>query len=89
VSTKPRRRQRYEGMSVEQTAQQLSDDLDLIESVMDEHLDEDEAAFAAMAEAWQEWKLTSLRFQNKQLIALAFVLLTAIVSIVVALVTAR
>ena len=89
MSTKPRRRQRYEGMSVEQTAQQLSDDLDLIEATMDEHIDEDEAAFRAMAEAWQEWKLTSLRFQNKQLIALAFVLLTAIVSIVVALVTAR
>lgn len=87
MSNKPQRRQRYEGLSVEQTAQQLSDDLDLIEAVQQEHIQEDEEAFAAIAQQWQEWKLTSLRFQNKQLIALAFVLLTAMVSIVVALAT--
>lgn len=87
MTYKPRRRQRYEGLSVEQQAQALSDDLDLIEAVMAEHVEEDEVAFKAMQEQWQEWKLTSLRFQNKQLIALAFVLLTAMVSIVVALAT--
>lgn len=87
MTYKPRRRQRYEGMSPEQTAQQLSDDLDLIEAVMEEHVAEDEAAFAAIAEQWNEWKLTSLRFQNKQLIALASILFVAIVSLVVPLVT--
>lgn len=87
MSNKPQRRQRYEGLSIEQTAQQLSDDLDLIEAVMEEHVEDDEVAFARIAEQWQEWKLTSLRFQNKQLIALATVLFVAIISLIVPLVT--
>ncbi len=87
MSAKPQRRQRYEGLTIEQTAQQLSDDLDLIEAVMEEHVEEDERAFRLIAEQWQEWKLTSLRFQNKQLIALASILFVAIVSIVTTLVT--
>ncbi len=82
-------RQRLEGLSAEQAVLQLADECDTLDGTLDEHIEEDEQAFLTMSDAWQEWKLTSLRFQNKQLIALAFVLLTAIVSIVVALVTAR
>lgn len=87
MTWKPQRRQRYEGLTLEQTAQQLSDDLDAIEAAIDEHIEEDEAAFKAIAEQWNEWKLTSLRFQNKQLIAVASILFVAIVSLVVPLVT--
>ncbi len=82
-------RRHLEGLSAEQAILQLADELDTLDGTLDEHIEEDEQAFHTMSEAWQEWKLTSLRFQNKQLVALAFVLLTAIVSIVVALITSR
>jgi hypothetical protein len=85
VTYKPQRRQRYDGLSVEQTAWQLSDDLDLIESIMEEHVEDDERAFKGIAEAWQEWKLQSLRSQNRLLIMVALALLTALISTVVSL----
>ncbi len=87
MASKPQRRQRYEGLTIEQTAQQLSDDLDAIEGDIDEHVAEDEKAFKAIAEQFNEWKLSSLRFQRNQLLAGATVLFVAIVSLIVQVAT--
>lgn len=82
MSNKPQRRQRYQGLTVEQAAWQLSDDLDLIEGTMEEHIEEDEQAFHLIAEQWQEWKLTSLRSQNRVQLLVIVALIAAFVSAV-------
>lgn len=84
---KATRRQRWEGLSAQQSLMQAADDIDLLDGTLDEHIEEDMAAHAATAEAFQEWKLTSLRNQNRMLFAVVLALLAAIVSILVPLVT--
>lgn len=74
-------------MSVEQTAQQLSDDLDLIDAVMEEHIEEDMAAHRAATEAFQEWKLNSLRSQNRMMFAVILALVAALSGVIVPLLT--
>lgn len=83
------RRARYEGYSQEQWHRNLADDLDELEGVVDEHIEEDMAAHTLAAETFQAWKLTSLRSQNRMMFAVIVLLVTAIVSILVPLLTAR
>lgn len=80
---KPERRKRYEGFSLEQIARVLADDMDEIEAVVDEHIEEDMAAHREAARVFQEWKLTSLRSQNRMLFAGIVLLLTSLLSIIV------
>ncbi len=84
---KPRRRQRYEGMTVDQTAQQLSDDLDEIDAVMQEHIAEDEVAFASMTKAFEEWKLDQLRTSNRTMLLVIIALVAVVAGIVTPLIT--
>lgn len=87
MTWKPQRRDRYEGLSSAQWNHALADDLDLVENVLNEHIEDDMTAHAQTAEAFQEWKLALLRSQNRQLFAVVLALLAAIVSILVPLVT--
>lgn len=81
------RRSRYDGYTHEQGVRALADDVDEIEGVLDEHIEEDAAAFASSAETFQAWKLESVRAQNRMMFAIIILLLTVIGSLVVPLVT--
>lgn len=81
------RRSRYEGYTHEQGVRALADDVDELESVVDEHIEEDAEAFARAAETFQQWKLESVRAQNRMMFAIIMLLLTVIGSLVVPLVT--
>lgn len=87
MTWKPQRRQRYEGLNPTQWGNALADDLDLLEGTLDEHIEDDMAAHATTAEAFQEWKLALLRSQNRMLFAVVLALIAALVSILVPLVT--
>ncbi len=67
----------------------LADDADELEALLDEHQNEDESAFEAQAEAFQAWKLNSLRAQNRMMFAVVLALVSALVSILVVLATSR
>lgn len=87
MASKPQRRQRWVELEVKQVIPLISDDLDLQEMILEEHIEEDMTAHQATAEAFQDWKLSSLRAQNRMLFAVVLALIAAIVSILVPLVT--
>ena len=89
MTWKPQRRQRWEGLSTEQSLLQAADDLDLLDGVLEEHIEEDMAAHTATAKAMEEWRLDSYKRQNRLLITVALTLLTALISVVVTLATMR
>jgi len=82
MTWKPRWRDRLDGLTPEQAIVHLADGLDIIEGIQDEHIAEDEAAFKAVAEQFNEWKLSSLRFQRNQLIGVATVVFIAMLGAV-------
>ena len=89
MTWKATRRARWEGLSVNQQMSQAADDLDLLDGVLDEHIEEDMAAHLATAKAMEEWRLDSYKRQNRLLITVALTLLTALISVVVTLATMR
>ncbi len=82
MTWRPRWRDRIAGLTSEQAIAQLADGLDVLEGVQDEHLADDEQAFRAIAEQFNEWKLSSLRFQRNQLIGIATVVFVAMLGAV-------
>ncbi len=80
------RRARYEGLTHDQAVRALADDFDELEGILDEHADEDEAAFKEQAKAIELWTLNSLRSQNRMLFAVVLALITALAGIIVPLV---
>lgn len=77
MTWKPRWRDRIDGLTVEQAVMHLADGLDVVEGVQDEHIAEDEAAFKAVAEQFNEWKLSQLRFQRNQILTVGVFVIIA------------
>lgn len=87
MTWKPQRRGRWADLNAEQTIVQIADDMDVFDAVLHEHIEEDMSAHDTTARALEEWKLSSLRSQNRMLFAVVLALIAAIVSILVPLVT--
>ena len=81
------RKTRWEGYAPEQMTRALADDIDELEAIIDEHIEDDMDAHEKAAEVFQEWKLSSLRSQNRMLFAVVLALISAIVAILVPLLT--
>lgn len=89
MAWKVQRRQRLEGLTPEQAVLLLADDMDLLDGVVEEHIDEDMAAHQLTAETFTEWKLSSLTDRNRTYLMVILALLAALAGIVTPLVTNR
>ena len=81
------RRARYDGYNNEQWTRALADDFDELEGILDEHIAEDEAAFAKAAEAFQAWKLETLQASRRTSWQLVIALVPILISLLVILAT--
>lgn len=89
MTWKPQRRQRIEGLTTAKALEILADDLDMLDGVLDEHIEEDETAHRLTAETFTEWKLSSLTDRNRTYLMVILALLAALAGIVTPLVTSR
>ncbi len=87
MTWKPQRRQRIQGLTPEQAVLQLADDLDVLDGVVEEHIDDDDVAFKALTEGFNAWQLEFLQSRNRTLLLVALALLAALAGVITPLAT--